>query len=148
MTKEEVKDELRQTQGDPAVKARIRRAQRIASQRRMLTEVPKATVVVTNPTHFAVAIRYRRPGGLEEADAAPVVVAKGADLLARRIRAIARESGVPVVENPPLARSLYGACEVGWSIPPELYRAVAEVLAFVYRLKGAARTRPAAQGAR
>ncbi|HKE00358.1 MAG TPA: flagellar type III secretion system protein FlhB [Planctomycetota bacterium] len=137
MSKEEVKEEMRQTLGDPAVKARIRSAQRLAAQRRMLHDVKKATVVVTNPTHFAVAIRYRRPGGLEPADDAPIVVAKGQDLMARRIREVAAEHGVPLVENPPLARSLHRSVDVGAAIPPELYRAVAEVLAFVFRLRGA-----------
>lgn len=141
MTKEEVKDEMKQQQGDPAIKARIRRAQRLAAQRRMLREVPKATVVVTNPTHFAVALRYRRPGGLEAADPAPIVVAKGQDLLALRIREIATEAGVPLVENPPLARALYAGSEVGQWIPGELYKAVAEVLAFVFKLQGAAARR-------
>src|SRR5262245_2969574 len=136
MTKEEVRDELRQTQGDPAVKARIRRAQRAAAQRRMLRDGPKASAVVTNPTHFAVAIRYNRPGGLETPDDAPVVVAKGADLMAQRIRQIATEHGVPIVENPPLARTLFRTVEIGDFVPAELYRAVAEVLAFVYRLRG------------
>ena len=135
MTKEEVKDENKQQQGDPAVKARIRRAQRLAAQRRMLADVPKASVVVTNPTHYAVALRYRRPGGLDPADEAPLVVAKGQDLLARRIREIATEAGVPIVENPPLARSLYSTTEVCMWIPAELYKAVAEVLAFVFKLK-------------
>ena len=138
MTKEEVKEESKQQQGDPAIKARIRRAQRIAAQRRMLRDVPKATVVITNPTHFAIAVRYRRAGGLEEADAAPVVVAKGQDRMALRIREIAVEAGVPIVENPPLARALYATTEIGTWIPGDLYKAVAEVLAFVFKLQGAA----------
>lgn len=137
MTKEEVKDETKQQQGDPAIKARIRRAQRLAAQRRMLADVPKAAVVITNPTHYAVALRYRRPGGLEPADEAPVVVAKGQDLMAKRIRETAVASNVPIVENPPLARSLYSSTEIGSWIPTELYKAVAEVLSFVYRLRPA-----------
>jgi flagellar biosynthetic protein FlhB len=139
MTKEEVKDENKQSQGDPAVKARIRRAQRVAAQRKMLHDVPKATVVITNPTHFAVALRYRRPGGLEPADEAPLVVAKGQDLFALRIREIAAEAGVPIVENPPLARALHRSAEVGTTIPANFYKAVAEVLAFVFRLNRSAR---------
>jgi flagellar biosynthetic protein FlhB len=141
MTKEEVKEETRQQQGDPAIKARIRRAQRIAAQRRMLRDVPKSTVVITNPTHYAIAVRYRRAGGLEEADAAPLVLAKGKDLMAKRIREIAEQSRVPIVENPPLARALYSTTEVGMWIPADLYKAVAEVLAFVFRLQGAAARR-------
>lgn len=139
MTKEEVKEEHRQSEGDPTVKSKIRRQQRIMAQRRMLADVPKATVVVTNPTHFAVALRYRRPGGLEPADDAPVVLAKGSDLIAKRIREIATEANVPIVENPPLARALFRTTEVGMVIPGDLYKAVAEVLAFVFKLKGAAR---------
>lgn len=139
MTKQEVRDENKQSQGDPAIRQRIRRAQRVAAQRRMLKNVPKASVIITNPTHFAVALRYRRPGGLEPADEAPIVVAKGADLLAKQIREIATEAGVPIVENPPLARTLYKTTEVGMFIPGDLYKAVAEVLAFVFKLKGAVR---------
>jgi len=135
MTKEEVKDENKQAQGDPAIKARIRRAQRAAAQRKMLADVPTATVVITNPTHFAVALRYRRPGGLEPADDAPIVVAKGQDLIAKKIREIATEAGVPIVENPPLARALYKSAEIGIAIPMDLYKAVAEVLAFIFRLR-------------
>lgn len=139
MTKQEVRDEHKESQGDPEVRGRIKRAQREAARARMLKAVPTASVVVTNPTHFAVALRYRRPGGLEPADEAPIVVAKGADLFAKRIREIATESGVPIVENPPLARSLYKSADVGMTIPVELYRAVAEVLAFVFKLKGPSR---------
>ncbi|MBI3820851.1 MAG: flagellar biosynthesis protein FlhB [Planctomycetes bacterium] len=139
MTKEEVRDENKQYQGDPAIKARIKRAQRIAARQRMLKNVPKATVVITNPTHFAIALRYRRPGGLERPDEAPIVVAKGADFLAKRIREIATEAGVPIVENPPLARALYKTTDVGTFIPGDLYKAVAEVLAFVFKLSGGTR---------
>jgi flagellar biosynthetic protein FlhB len=128
MTKQEVKDEYRQQEGDPMVKALRRRAARALVQRQITVEVPRADVVVTNPTHFAVALRYDR-----EADAAPVVVAKGADLMAKRIRELAKEHDVPVIENPLLARALYKAVGVSGVIPPDLFRAVAELLAYVYR---------------
>ncbi len=131
MTKEEVKEEFRQQEGDPAVKSRIRSIQRERARRRILQEVPKADVVITNPTHFAVALRYERGSSQ-----APRVVVKGADLMARRIREVAQESGVPVVERPPLARALYSDVDEGQEIPCELYQAVAEVLAYVYRLRG------------
>lgn len=128
MTREEVKEELKQSEGDPMMKARIRARMRAIAMRRMMADVPKATVVVTNPTHYAVALRY------EEGMSAPKVVAKGQNLIAQRIRELALKHGVPVVENPPLAQSLYKACEVGQEIPESLYRAVAEVLAYVYML--------------
>lgn len=130
MTKEELKQELKQEEGDPQIKARIRQIARERAQRKMLTEVPKATVVVTNPTHYAVALRYD-----SNRDAAPVVVAKGKGAFALRIARLARESGVPVLERPPLARALHGIKE-GQPIPGALFRAVAEVLAFVMRLRG------------
>ena len=128
MSRQELKDEYRRQEGDPLMKSQRRRAARAIAQRRIAAEVPKADVVVTNPTHFAVALRYDR-----EKDAAPIVVAKGADLLAKRIREIARAHDVTVVENPPLARSLYKSVEIGSIIPAELFRAVAELLAYVYR---------------
>ena len=128
MTKQEIKDEYRQQEGDPMVKGQRRRMARAMLQRHIAAEVPKADVVVTNPTHFAVALRYDR-----ENHAAPVVVAKGADDMAKRIREIAQANNVPIVENPPLARSLYRTVEVGRAIPAELFRAVAELLAYVYR---------------
>lgn len=130
MTKQEVKDDLKLTEGNPEIKARIRRAQRDAARRRMLADVPKATVVITNPTEYAVALEYRR-----DAMFAPRVVAKGRGLIAAKIRAIAREHDVPIVENVPLAQSLYKATEVGETIPGELFGAVAEVLAYLIRLK-------------
>lgn len=130
MTKQELKDELKQEEGDPQLKARIRQIARDRSRQRMMREVPKATVVVTNPTHYAVALRYD-----PWRDAAPVVVARGTGPFARRIAAVARERGVPVVERPVLARALYGLRE-GRAVPGPLFRAVAEVLAFVYRLRG------------
>lgn len=127
MTKYEVKQEQRQQDMAPELKAMQRRRQREAARRRMLKDVPTADVVITNPTHYAVALRYTPEEG------APKVVAKGADLLARRIREIALEAGVALVENPPLARALYGRVQVGQVIPAELFTAVAEILAFVYR---------------
>ncbi len=130
MTKQEIRDEMRQTEGDPQVKQRIRRLQRQRARQRMMQEVPKATVVIANPTHFAIALRYTS-GKMR----APVVVAKGRDHLAQQIKAVAAQHGVPIVENPPLARTLYASVALGREIPYNLYRAVAEVLAFVYRLK-------------
>ncbi|WP_456433537.1 flagellar biosynthesis protein FlhB [Thermosulfuriphilus sp.] len=131
MTRQEVKEEFKQTEGDPHVKARIRSIQREMARKRMMAEVPQADVVITNPTELAVALKYV-PGEME----APKVVAKGAGHLARRIREIAREHGVPVIENRPLAQGLFRQVEVGDFIPQELYQAVAEILAYVYRLKG------------
>lgn len=131
MTKQEIKDEFKQTEGDPQVKGRIRQKMREASQRRMMQDLPRADVVITNPTHYAVAIRYDP----DVADA-PLVLAKGADHLAARIKEIARENHIEIVENKPLARMLYANVEVGQMVPPELYQAVAEVLAFVYKLQG------------
>lgn len=130
MTKQEVKDDLKLTEGNPEIKARIRRAQRDAARRRMLADVPKATVVITNPTEYAVALEYRR-----DAMFAPRVVAKGRGLIAAKIREVARAHDVPIVENVPLAQSLYKATEVGETIPGELFGAVAEVLAYLIRLK-------------
>jgi len=130
MTREELKEELKQTEGDPWVKARIRQIQRAMAQRRMMAEVPKADVIITNPQHLAVALKYE----LGEMPA-PQVVAKGANFLAERIKEIAEKHQIPIVENPPLARALYQV-EIGEYIPAELYQAVAEVLAYVYKLKG------------
>jgi len=132
MTKQEVKDESRDTEQSPEVKGKLRNLMLSAAQRRMLAAVPKATVVISNPTHFAVALRYER------GDAAPLCLAKGVDFMAIRIREKARASGVTVVENPPLARALHASVRVDRPIPRDLYHAVAQVLAFVYRLKGAA----------
>jgi flagellar biosynthetic protein FlhB len=131
MTKQEVKDEHKQVEGDPKVKGRIRSMQREVAMRRMMEAVPDADVVITNPTHFAIALRFDA-----ENMVAPRVVAKGADHIAARIREIAAEHDVPLVENKPLAQALYRMVELGDYIPAELYRAVAEVLAYVYRLKG------------
>lgn len=131
MTTEDVRQEVRETDGDPQLRAGRRRRARELARRRMLSDVARADVVLTNPTHYAVALRYDA-----EQMAAPVVVAKGRDFLAERIRAIASGAGVPIVENPPLARSLYGGVKVGAPIPAALYQAVAEVLAFVWRVRG------------
>ncbi|HUW26412.1 MAG TPA: flagellar biosynthesis protein FlhB [Gallionella sp.] len=142
MTKEEVRQEAKETEGDPMVKGRIRSLQREAARRRMMAAIPTADVVVTNPTHYAVALKYSETGASEKigkrgrrAMSAPVVVAKGSHLLALRIREIAKEHGVPVLEAPPLARALHKHTELGQSIPEALYTAVAEVLAYVYQLR-------------
>jgi flagellar biosynthetic protein FlhB len=130
MTKQEVKEEHKQQEGDPLIKGQIRSRQRkMAAARRQLLDVPKAAVVITNPTHLAVALQYERTM------LSPRVVAKGGDLVAERIKQVAREAGVPIVENKPLARGLFTAVEVGDDIPIELYQAVAEVLAYVFSLK-------------
>jgi flagellar biosynthetic protein FlhB len=131
MTKQEIKDEMKNTEGNPQIKGRIRQLQREQSYSRMMTDVPKANVVVTNPTHIAVAMSY----DVEKMDA-PTVVAMGQRLIAERIKEIALQHDIPIVENKPLARSLFKACEVGMQIPASLFRAVAEVLAYVYKLKG------------
>ena len=130
MTREEVRQESRETEGDPQVKQRIRTQQREMARRRMMSEIPKADVVVTNPTHYAVALRYQG-----NSMRAPQVVAKGAHLLAQRIGELAREHEVPVLEAPPLARALYRHAELGDEVPAALYTAVAEVLAYVYQLR-------------
>src|SRR3954463_2793738 len=127
MDKQEVKDEHKSTELPPEVRGTIRRRQMQAARARMMADVPTADVVVTNPTHFAVALRY------DAQKAAPEVVAKGADLIAKKIREIAADSGVPVIADPPLARSLHASVEVGHVIPEEMYQAVAQLLAFVYR---------------
>jgi flagellar biosynthetic protein FlhB len=136
MSRQEIKDEARQREVAPEVRGAIRRRQMQAARRRMMAAVPHADVVITNPTHFAVALRY------EPARAAPEVVAKGQDLVAAQIRRIADEHDVPLVENPPLARSLHGSVEIGQLIPEELYEAVARVLAFVYRTARRAKDAP------
>ena len=131
MTKQEVKDEYKNQEGDPQVKSKQRQRMREASMRRMMQQLPEADVVITNPTHYAVAIKY-------DADKydAPYVLAKGENYLAQRIKDVAKENDIEIVENKPLARMLYANVEVGGFVPPELYQAVAEVLAFVYHLKG------------
>ena len=130
MSKQELKEEYKQMEGDPQIKSKIRQKQRELARSRMMSSVPKADVVITNPTRLAVALEYDR-----KVMDAPVVSAKGSGFLARKIREIARENGVPVVENKPLARSLFENLEVGDEVPEEFYRAVAEVLAFVYRIR-------------
>lgn len=130
MSKQEIKEEYKQAEGNPEIKSKIKQKQRQMSMRRMMQEVPKADVVITNPTHFAVAVKYN-----QQVEEAPVVLAKGQDFIAQRIKEIAKENGVEIVENKPLARTLYDTVDVGEAIPPELYQAVAEVLAFVYSLK-------------
>ena len=130
MTKQEVKDEYKNTEGHPEIKGRQRSKMREASQRRMMQNLPTADVVITNPTHLSVAIKYDA-----DKNSAPIVIAKGEDFLAMKIREIARENNIEIVENKPLARMLYANVDIGAEVPPELYQAVAEVLAFVYSLK-------------
>lgn len=131
MTKQEVKEEYKNQEGDPQIKGKIRQKMMEVSRRRMMQALPQADVVITNPTHYAVAIKYD-----PAVSDAPVVIAKGQDYLAQKIKEIAREHKVEIVENKPLARMLFANVEVGEAVPPELYQAVAEVLAFVYHLKG------------
>ena len=129
MTKQEVKDEYKQSEGDPKIKGKIKQKQREMAMARMMSEVPKADVIVTNPTHLAVALAYQT--GM----VAPVVLAKGQDLVAKRIKEVAKEHKIAIIENKPLARALYESVEIGGTVPHELYKAVAEVLAHVYKLK-------------
>lgn len=129
MSKQEIKDEHKQMEGDPHTKMRVRRLQRDQARKRMMQQVPKATAVIVNPTHFSVAIKYD-----PDTMVAPVVVAKGKNYLAARIRQLAVANQVPLIENPPLARGLYKAVDIGQEIPPHLYKAVAEILAYIFRL--------------
>jgi flagellar biosynthetic protein FlhB len=129
MSKQEIRDEAKETDGNPQTKARVRRIQRDTRRRNMMRAVPTATAVIVNPTHYAVAIRYE-----QGAMTAPQVVAKGKNYIAARIRKLALENHVPIIENPPLAQALYKAVEVGQEIPPHLYRAVAEILAYIFKL--------------
>ncbi len=129
MSMREMKEEFRQTEGDPTVKGKLRQLRQTRMRKRIMAAVPKASVVITNPTHFAVALKYER--GMN----APVCVAKGVDLLARRIREIAEAHDIPVIENPPLARALHGTVEIDQEIPPEHYRAVAEIIGYLMRLR-------------
>ena len=131
MSKQEIKEEFKMLEGNPEIKSRIKQKQREISMRRMLQDVPKADVVITNPTHYAVAIKYE-----PEKMSAPYVVAKGTDYMAQRIKQTAKEHDVYIMENKHLAQALYHSVDIGQAIPPELYKAVAEVLAFVYNLKG------------
>jgi flagellar biosynthetic protein FlhB len=134
MSREELREEHKDAEGSPEIRSRVRRAQMALARRRMMQEVPKADVVVTNPTHYAVALRYD-----DQRMRAPVVVAKGRDLIALKIRELAAEHGVPTVEAPPLARALHASCELGDEIPARLYAAVAKVLTYVYQLRTARR---------
>jgi flagellar biosynthetic protein FlhB len=129
MSRQEIKDEMRESEGDPMIKGRLRQLRMERARKRMMAEVPKADVVVTNPTHYAVALKY------DAQMASPKVVAKGVDKVAQKIREIAAENDVPVVENPPLARGLYAAVDIDQEITPEFYKAVAEVIGYIYRMK-------------
>ncbi len=133
MSKQELKEESKDTEGSPLVKSRLRQAQREIARRRMMQAIPSADVIITNPTHIAVALKYDRTLG-----EAPIVVAKGERLIAQKIRELGHEHGIPVIENKPLARALFKMCDIGMAIPANLYRAVAEILAYVYQLKGKA----------
>lgn len=130
MTKQEVKEEYKNAEGNPEIKSKIKQKMREASMRRMMNDVPKADVIITNPTHYAVALKYDR-----EKSSAPIVVAKGEDHLAKKIKEVAKQNNIEIVENKYLARTIYATVDIGKEIPPELYQAVAEVLAFVYNLK-------------
>jgi flagellar biosynthetic protein FlhB len=129
MSRQEIKDEMRESEGDPMIKGRLRQLRMERARKRMMAEVPKADVVVTNPTHYAVALRY------DPQMASPKVVAKGVDKAAQKIREIAKEHDVPVIENPPLARGLYAAVDIDQEITPEFYKAVAEVIGYIYKMK-------------
>ena len=130
MSLRELKEEFKQTEGDPAIKAKIRQLRMARMRKRMMAAVPKASVIITNPTHYAVALQYER--GMN----APVCVAKGVDTIALKIREVAAEHNIPIVENPPLARALHATVEIDEEIPPEHYKAVAEVIGYVMRLQG------------
>jgi len=130
MSRQEIKDEMRESEGDPMIKGRLRQLRMERARKRMMAEVPKADVIVTNPTHYAVALKYN-----QVEMTSPKVVAKGVDKVAQKIREIAAEHDIPIVENPPLARGLYAAVDIDEEIPPEFYKAVAEVIAYMFRLK-------------
>jgi flagellar biosynthetic protein FlhB len=129
MSRQDIQDEMKETEGNPLIKVRVRRLQRDLRRRRMMSQIPSATVVVVNPTHFAVALKYE-----PHLMPAPVVLAKGKNYLALRIKERAIQHGVPIVENPPVAQALYKSADIGQEIPPHLYRAVAEILAYIHRL--------------
>jgi flagellar biosynthetic protein FlhB len=129
MTVRELKEEFKQSEGDPAIKGKMKQVRQVRMRRRMMAAVPKAAVVITNPTHYAIALEYER--GMD----APVCVAKGVDALALKIREVAGKHSVPIVENPPLARALHATVEIDQKIPPEHYKAVAEVIGYVMRLR-------------
>jgi len=135
MTREEIREEMKESEGNPEVKGKIRQLQQERARQRMMQEVPKADVVVTNPTHFAVALRYD-----DKRMRAPIVVAKGADEVAAKIREVAGEHSVPIFEAPPLARALFRSVDLNEPVPAKLYVAVAQVLTYVYQLKAAKRT--------
>lgn len=137
MSKQEIKEEYRQNEGDPHIKSKIRQLRHERARKRMMTAVPQATVVIMNPTHYAVALKYESGKMV-----APVCVAKGIDALALRIRAVAEENNVPVIENPPLARALHAAIEIDDPVPPEHFKAVAQVIGYVLRLQGKLAARP------
>ena len=130
MSRQEIKDEFKETEGDPLIKGRLRQLRMERTRRRMMAQVPQSDVVVTNPTHYAVALKYD-PGTM----AAPKLLAKGVDKAAQKIREIAKENGIPVVENPPLARGLYAAVDIDQEVTPEFYKAVAEVISYIFKLK-------------
>ncbi len=129
MSKQDIREEMKDVEGNPQMKAKIRRLQRERVRRQMMKDIPKATAVIVNPTHFAVAIRYQL-----DSMAAPMVIAKGKNYLALRIKAKAIDHEIPIIENPPLAQALYKSVDVGQEIPPHLYRAVAEILAYIFKL--------------
>jgi flagellar biosynthetic protein FlhB len=133
MSMQEMKEEFKQSEGDPHVKAKIRQLRQSKIKKRMMADVPKASVIITNPTHYSVALRYEQGMG------APVCVAKGMDNIALKIREVAKEHGIPIVENVPLARALHATVEIDEEVPEEHYRAVAEVIGYVMRLKGTLR---------
>jgi flagellar biosynthetic protein FlhB len=137
MSRQEIKDELKQTEGDPQVRARLRQIRQERARRRMMAAVPDATMLLTNPTHYSVALKYEL-----ETMAAPILVAKGADAVALKMREVAKEHGVPIIESKPLARALYAGVEVGEQIPPEHYKAVAEIVGYVFRLQGKLKGQP------
>jgi flagellar biosynthetic protein FlhB len=131
MSLQEIKEEFRQTEGDPVIKGKMKQLRNIKQRRRMMQKVPKAAVIITNPTHYAIALEYER--GMD----APICVAKGMDAVALKIREIGTKHGVPIVENPPLARALHATVEIDEAIPPEHYKAVAEVIGYVMKLRKA-----------
>ena len=141
MSRQEMRDELKQTEGDPAIRGRLRQMRRERSRRRMMAQVPHASVVIANPTHFAIALKYEM-----ERMAAPVVVAKGIDAVALKIREIAEQNRVPIVRNPPLAQALYASVEIDEQIPAEHFKAVAEVIGYVFRLQGKLKPLPKPAG--
>jgi flagellar biosynthetic protein FlhB len=133
MSVRDLKEEFRQTEGDPVIRGKLRQMRQARMRKRMMAAVPKASVIITNPTHYAIALQYER--GMN----APLCLAKGVDAVARRIREVAQEHGIPIVENPPLARALHATVEIDQEVPPEHYKAVAEVIGFIMRLRRTAR---------